>query len=149
MVGIYATRRDRVNEYSVIPSANPGDHFLPSEVLMATSAGVERIQELHCATSIPLGSLKALVFGSNHSPHTLIMAVEQVFSMWICSSTFMKCFFCLVLSPKDIILQRIQVENDCNLHTEMNCFFFNCSAEMDAVYSRGNNHQIFLSLRTL
>ncbi|VDM42037.1 unnamed protein product [Toxocara canis] len=77
VVNVYANRRDRVNEYSVVPSANPSDHFLPSEVLMVTSAGMERIEQLHCATSISLGPLKALVFGPTHSPHTLIMAVEQ------------------------------------------------------------------------
>uniref|UniRef100_A0A915B254 Peptidase M14 carboxypeptidase A domain-containing protein n=2 Tax=Parascaris univalens TaxID=6257 RepID=A0A915B254_PARUN len=122
VVGIYATRRDRVNEYSVIPSANPGDHFLPSEVLMATSAGVERIQQLHCATSIPLGSLKALVFGSNHSPHTLIMAVEQktetlVYELasHLCTDAHADATFGTILNSSTLVLVP-EIP-----HTQLNC----------------------------
>ncbi|VDK43405.1 unnamed protein product [Anisakis simplex] len=78
IVSIYADRKDRVNEYSVVPSANPTDHFLPSEVIMATSAGLERIQQMHCAETISItDGLNALLFGPSFRSHTLIIAVEQ------------------------------------------------------------------------
>lgn len=82
VAGFYSPPRDHVTEFSVVPSANPGDHFLPSEMVMATSAGLERIEKEHCGEEINIGNLKVVRMGVKNGPATLVMAIEKV------------CFFC-------------------------------------------------------
>lgn len=78
IVSAYVDAKDLVTEYSVVPSANLADHFLPAETITATSAGLQRIEEKGCALMVNIGLMKGVVFGNGRMPHTLVMAVEQV-----------------------------------------------------------------------
>uniref|UniRef100_A0A914P8G1 Uncharacterized protein n=1 Tax=Panagrolaimus davidi TaxID=227884 RepID=A0A914P8G1_9BILA len=72
-------KKDVVQEFSVIPSANPTDHFTPDQVLMSTSAGLNRIIDSAAACKlqeIDIDSMKVYQTGAQKGPKTLVMAVE-------------------------------------------------------------------------
>ncbi|KAK6016494.1 hypothetical protein OSTOST_18023, partial [Ostertagia ostertagi] len=72
---------DTVEEYSVVPSANPGDHFTPDQTVMVTSASIPVLEGKHCLFSVPTKNplLKLYRMGSGEPPYTrLVMAVEKV-----------------------------------------------------------------------
>uniref|UniRef100_A0A914Q4N8 Peptidase M14 carboxypeptidase A domain-containing protein n=1 Tax=Panagrolaimus davidi TaxID=227884 RepID=A0A914Q4N8_9BILA len=72
-------KKDVVQEFSVIPSANPTDHFTPDQVLMSTSAGLNRIIDSAAACKlreIDVNSMKVYQTGAQKGPKTLVMAVE-------------------------------------------------------------------------
>uniref|UniRef100_A0AC35UBE8 Peptidase_M14 domain-containing protein n=1 Tax=Rhabditophanes sp. KR3021 TaxID=114890 RepID=A0AC35UBE8_9BILA len=77
---ITAAKSDIVHEYSVEPSVNPLDHFTPKDILMSTSAGLDRIeQSAFCNTHITLtqDNVKLIKIGKGTSgPKTLIMSIE-------------------------------------------------------------------------
>ncbi|KAK6727115.1 hypothetical protein RB195_005049 [Necator americanus] len=70
---------DSVQEYSVVPSANPADHFTPDQVVMVTSASIPYMEGRQCLTSIetPSPLLRLYRMGSGKPPYTLILAVEK------------------------------------------------------------------------
>ncbi|KAI6220319.1 Carboxypeptidase D [Aphelenchoides besseyi] len=70
---------DRVEEFSVIPSANPADHFTPAETIASTSIGLDRLSSnLPCQPRmIERGDLKLYTMGAQKGPHTLIMSIEE------------------------------------------------------------------------
>ncbi|CAD5210609.1 unnamed protein product [Bursaphelenchus xylophilus] len=71
-------KKDRVDEYSVIPSINPTDHFSPEEAELSTSIGLDRITEdASCQPKIiQHRDLKLRAFGNHKGPYTLVVAVE-------------------------------------------------------------------------
>uniref|UniRef100_A0A7E4US46 Peptidase_M14 domain-containing protein n=1 Tax=Panagrellus redivivus TaxID=6233 RepID=A0A7E4US46_PANRE len=70
--------KDVVHEFSVIPSANPTDHFTPEQVIMSTSAGLDRLPEsAACRPKVEMvGAMKLYRLGADTGPKTLIMSVE-------------------------------------------------------------------------
>uniref|UniRef100_A0A914C0G5 Peptidase M14 carboxypeptidase A domain-containing protein n=1 Tax=Acrobeloides nanus TaxID=290746 RepID=A0A914C0G5_9BILA len=72
-------KKDVVHEYSVVPSSNPGDHFTPDQVIMSTSAGLDRIEpDATCQIrQLEIGNMKVYTMGAHKGPHTLIMAIEM------------------------------------------------------------------------
>ncbi|EYC11208.1 hypothetical protein Y032_0051g2075 [Ancylostoma ceylanicum] len=70
---------DSVHEYSVVPSANPADHFTPDQVIMVTGASIPYMEEKQCLTTVPTPSplLKLYRMGSGEPPYTLVLAVEK------------------------------------------------------------------------
>lgn len=73
-------KKDVVQEFSVIPSANPTDHFTPDQVILSTEAGMDRIpSDAKCQLKeIDVGQMKVYQMGAKQGPRTLIMAVEVV-----------------------------------------------------------------------
>lgn len=71
---------DRVDEFSVIPSENPTDHFTPEQVVASTSVGLDRLPATApCQPRlIQWGDLKVYAMGAHKGPHTLIMSIEMV-----------------------------------------------------------------------
>ncbi|KAK5965607.1 CarboxyPeptidase D family [Trichostrongylus colubriformis] len=70
---------DTVQEYSVVPSANPTDHFTPDQTVMVTSASIPLLEEKQCLFTVSTKNrlLKLYRMGSGEPPYTLIMAVEK------------------------------------------------------------------------
>ncbi|PIO56944.1 hypothetical protein TELCIR_21655, partial [Teladorsagia circumcincta] len=70
---------DTVEEYSVVPSANPADHFTPDQTVMVTSASIPVLEGKHCLFTVPTKNpiLKLYRMGSGEPPYTLVMAVEK------------------------------------------------------------------------
>ncbi|VDO59500.1 unnamed protein product [Haemonchus placei] len=70
---------DSVQEYSVVPSANPADHFTPNQAVMVTSASIPLLKEKQCLFTVPTKNrlLNLYRMGSGEPPYTLIMAVEK------------------------------------------------------------------------
>ncbi|XGW23109.1 hypothetical protein V3C99_005393 [Haemonchus contortus] len=74
-----AVTLDSVQEYSVVPSANPSDHFTPNQAVMVTSASIPLLKEKQCLFTVPTKNrlLNLYRMGSGEPPYTLIMAVEK------------------------------------------------------------------------
>ncbi|KAI6239801.1 Carboxypeptidase D [Aphelenchoides fujianensis] len=72
-------KADKVEEFSVIPSANPADHFTPAEAAASTAVGLDRLPpNAACRPRlIERGDLKLYAMGVHQGPHTLVMAIEQ------------------------------------------------------------------------
>ncbi|VDL77063.1 unnamed protein product [Nippostrongylus brasiliensis] len=70
---------DSVREYSVVPSANPADHFTPDQTVMVTSASIELLEKKECLTSVPTENnlLKMYRMGSGEPPYTFVAAIEK------------------------------------------------------------------------
>ncbi|VDK70546.1 unnamed protein product, partial [Cylicostephanus goldi] len=70
---------DTVQEFSVVPSANPSDHFTPDQVIMVTSASIPYLENKQCLYTIPAPTplLKLYRMGSGQPPYTLVMALEK------------------------------------------------------------------------
>lgn len=70
---------DSVEEYSVVPSVNPADHFTPDQSVMVTSASIPVMEEKKCLTAVPSKNplLKMYRMGSGDPPYTLVVAVEK------------------------------------------------------------------------
>uniref|UniRef100_A0A0K0E7J7 Peptidase M14 carboxypeptidase A domain-containing protein n=1 Tax=Strongyloides stercoralis TaxID=6248 RepID=A0A0K0E7J7_STRER len=76
---VYRAKKDSVEEYSVVPSVNPLDHFTPKEVIASTSAGLNRIEESkYCNTKVKMfENMRVIEIGQQESgPRTLIMSIE-------------------------------------------------------------------------
>ncbi|CEF65289.1 Carboxypeptidase N catalytic chain [Strongyloides ratti] len=76
---VYRAKKDSVEEYSVVPSVNPLDHFTPQDVIASTSAGLNRIEESkYCNTKVKmLENMRIIEIGQQESgPRTLIMSIE-------------------------------------------------------------------------
>uniref|UniRef100_A0A0N5BFY9 Peptidase_M14 domain-containing protein n=1 Tax=Strongyloides papillosus TaxID=174720 RepID=A0A0N5BFY9_STREA len=76
---VITAKKDAVEEYSVVPSVNPLDHFTPIDVIMSTSAGLNRIEESkYCDTTVTMiDTMRVLEIGQQKSgPRTLIMSIE-------------------------------------------------------------------------
>lgn len=75
-------KKDKVKEFSVVPSANPLDHFMPEQVPMVTSAGFDHLaQKLECNYKLvdsKAGLYKYVPLGVPKGPNTLIISVEMV-----------------------------------------------------------------------
>lgn len=73
-------KKDTVHEYSVVPSSNPSDHFSPEQVIMSTSAGLDRIEPSAACQikQMEVGQMKVYTIGAHKGAHTLVMAVEMV-----------------------------------------------------------------------
>ncbi|UMM13491.1 hypothetical protein L5515_001733 [Caenorhabditis briggsae] len=69
--------KDSVNEFSVVPSAHPGDHFTPDQVILVTNAAVAELERKECVQELPRGPNKFYLMGSGKPPYTLITAVEK------------------------------------------------------------------------
>ena len=71
---------DAVDEYSVVPSANPSDHFTPNQALMMTSQTIPVLENMGCIKEIipPNPMVKLYQMGSGLPPYTLITAIEKV-----------------------------------------------------------------------
>lgn len=71
---------DRVDEFSVIPSANPVDHFTPQQAIESTSVGLDRLPATApCQPRlIQYGDLKLYAMGAQKGPHTLVISIEMV-----------------------------------------------------------------------
>ena len=71
---------DEVEEFSVVPSVNPTDHFTPAEAAASTSVGLDRLPPTApCQPRlITHGDLKLYAIGAQRGPHTLFMAIEAV-----------------------------------------------------------------------
>uniref|UniRef100_A0A158PAH9 Peptidase_M14 domain-containing protein n=1 Tax=Angiostrongylus cantonensis TaxID=6313 RepID=A0A158PAH9_ANGCA len=71
-------RMDIVQEFSVIPSANPSDHFTPNQMLMVTSASIPLLEQENCLTRIAANAhLNLYRMGNGEPPYTLVMAIEK------------------------------------------------------------------------
>lgn len=72
-------KRDKVLEFSVVPSIAPTDHFTPAEVQTVTHYGFDRLdQSSSCSAKlIESEGLKLRSLGSHKGPHTLILSVEM------------------------------------------------------------------------
>ncbi|CAD5207809.1 unnamed protein product [Bursaphelenchus okinawaensis] len=72
-------KKDRVDEYSVIPSNNPTDHFSPQEAELSTAVGLDRLAEdAGCQPKvIKHNDLTLRSFGNHKGPYTLVVAVEM------------------------------------------------------------------------
>ncbi|KAK6034409.1 hypothetical protein COOONC_28081 [Cooperia oncophora] len=83
---------DVVQEYSVVPSANPADHFTPDQTVMVTSASIPVLEKKECLFTVPTKNhlLKLYRMGNGEPPYTLIMAVEKVSSH--VETDTLKCF---------------------------------------------------------
>ncbi|GMT28354.1 hypothetical protein PFISCL1PPCAC_19651 [Pristionchus fissidentatus] len=69
---------DSVSEYSVLPSANPLDHFSPTEALLSTSASLSIFEnEQKCAHRIEHDRLTITAVGTGRPPFTLVTAIEK------------------------------------------------------------------------
>lgn len=69
---------DSVSEYSVLPSANPLDHFSPSEALLSTSASFSIFEEEEkCAHRVPHSRLMITAIGTGRPPFTLVASIEK------------------------------------------------------------------------
>uniref|UniRef100_A0A0N4ZDS9 Peptidase_M14 domain-containing protein n=1 Tax=Parastrongyloides trichosuri TaxID=131310 RepID=A0A0N4ZDS9_PARTI len=76
---IYRSKKDAVEEFSVIPSVNPLDHFTPKDVIASTAAGLNRIEESElCGTKIDMiSNMRVIQIGRQRlGPKTLILSVE-------------------------------------------------------------------------
>uniref|UniRef100_A0AC34QUC2 Peptidase M14 carboxypeptidase A domain-containing protein n=1 Tax=Panagrolaimus sp. JU765 TaxID=591449 RepID=A0AC34QUC2_9BILA len=71
-------KKDVVTEFSVVPSANPSDHFTPEQVIFSTEAGLERVPANAACNlrQIDVGPIKVYQLGAQKGPRTLILAVE-------------------------------------------------------------------------
>ncbi|CAI2319380.1 unnamed protein product [Caenorhabditis sp. 36 PRJEB53466] len=69
--------KDSVSEFSVVPSAHPGDHFTPDQLIHVTSAAVAELTRKECVQEISRGANKFYLMGSGKPPYTLIAAVEK------------------------------------------------------------------------
>lgn len=71
---------DRVDEFSVVPSSNPTDHFTAAQAVAATSVGLDRLPSTASCQPrlIEKGDLKMYAVGAHRGPHTLIMSIEMV-----------------------------------------------------------------------
>lgn len=69
---------DSVSEYSVLPSANPLDHFSPSEALLSTSASFSIFEdEQKCSHRVPHSRLRITAVGTGRPPFTLVTSIEK------------------------------------------------------------------------
>ncbi|VDM64554.1 unnamed protein product [Angiostrongylus costaricensis] len=69
---------DIVQEFSVIPSANPSDHFTPNQMVMVTSASIPLLEQENCLTRIAANThLNLYRMGNGEPPYTLVMAIEK------------------------------------------------------------------------
>ncbi|KAJ1368142.1 hypothetical protein KIN20_029211 [Parelaphostrongylus tenuis] len=71
-------KMDSVQEFSVIPSSNPSDHFTPDQMIMVTSASIPLLEEENCLiriTADPFFNLYRM--GSGDPPYTLVVAIEK------------------------------------------------------------------------
>jgi hypothetical protein len=75
-------KKDKVSEFSVVPSANPLDHFTADQIPMVTSAGLfdnSEEEKLACTSRlIDVVGMKVRTIGTNTGPHTLMISVEAV-----------------------------------------------------------------------
>lgn len=69
--------KDSVSEFSVVPSAHPGDHFTPDQMILVTNAAVAELQRKECVQELTRGPNKFYLMGSGKPPYTLIAAVEK------------------------------------------------------------------------
>uniref|UniRef100_A0A8R1EHT9 Uncharacterized protein n=2 Tax=Caenorhabditis japonica TaxID=281687 RepID=A0A8R1EHT9_CAEJA len=69
--------KDSVSEFSVVPSAHPGDHFTPDQMIHVTSAAIAELARQECVQEVTRGANKYYLMGSGKPPYTLIAAVEK------------------------------------------------------------------------
>uniref|UniRef100_A0A8R1HZW4 Peptidase_M14 domain-containing protein n=1 Tax=Caenorhabditis japonica TaxID=281687 RepID=A0A8R1HZW4_CAEJA len=69
--------KDSVSEFSVVPSAHPGDHFTPDQMIHVTSAAIAELARQECVQEVSRGANKYYLMGSGKPPYTLIAAVEK------------------------------------------------------------------------
>ncbi|CAI5437434.1 unnamed protein product [Caenorhabditis angaria] len=69
--------KDSVSEFSIVPSAQPTDHFTPDRTILVTDAAVAQLEKNKCVTEIGGSPLRLYQMGSGKAPYTLIASVEK------------------------------------------------------------------------
>ncbi|CAI4220778.1 unnamed protein product, partial [Auanema sp. JU1783] len=131
-----ALTTDAVKEFSVVPSANPADHFTPAEAALVTSAAIPILEEHNCLTEIPTPQpLKLFQMGSGKPPFTLVVALEkktetlvyEMMSRW-CENTTLEGVQTILKESTLIMMPELPV-------TQFNCHDYGTIAPFQQVLS--------------
>ncbi|CAJ0946672.1 unnamed protein product, partial [Mesorhabditis belari] len=127
--------RDAVDEFSVKPSANPSDHFAPSDVLQATSAAMPVLEEEKgCARKVFHPELRMTQMGTGLPPYTLVMSLEKKTETLLYE---MASSFCDSSSEKirNILARSTLVFLPSIPHTQLNCHDYGTLVPFEKLFS--------------
>ncbi|CAD6190947.1 unnamed protein product [Caenorhabditis auriculariae] len=119
--------KDAVQEFSVVPSMNPSDHFTPEQSVMVTSASLSGLEKSKCVTEVkpPNEMLRLLKMGSGKPPYTLVAAIEKRTEALVYEMMTRWCE-----SPSNEGVEKVLKESTLILmpeipHTQLNCHDYN------------------------